>query len=187
MKTVGLNGSPLRDVIAFLSAESKRQDPEGKGVNFYLVSGQASAQRRGDSANGNLTTPVNEAGLGNVLISLSLQDVTFVNALDAIPNASAGLVQFSIEPDGVAFSFRNPANPLPTPLYSRIFHGDTAKMAEARKSVVLHAPESAFFSDSSMVVHASMDHLNAIQNAIEALGVPATNPNQTTSQKAAQQ
>lgn len=161
LKEVFFDGLPLSEVVRFLSEESKKQDPNKKGINFLInpnlddepSSRSAPAAGPGGPGDTGTPAPVDPLGLpvaaaprapaqkvdleGMIIkINPPLQDVRMIDALDAIckvaePIAGRGL-KYIIEDYAVVFSQKNVD---PPQMFTRTFKVDPNTFMQGLQSV----------------------------------------------------
>jgi beta-lactamase regulating signal transducer with metallopeptidase domain len=138
---VKLEGLPLSEVLNFLSDESRKRDPEKKGINFLLnpnpPPSQSSLNASIDPATGlPVAGPMESVDISsiNVKFNLPLRHVTMADVLDAIVRVADRPLQYAVEDYAVIFSLRADATFVPqraeravgpAPLAVRTFHVDT--------------------------------------------------------------
>jgi beta-lactamase regulating signal transducer with metallopeptidase domain len=138
---VKLEGLPLSEVLNFLSDESRKRDPEKKGINFLLnpnpPQNQPSLVPTIDPATGlPVAGPMESVDISsvNVKFNLPLRHVTMADVLDAIVRVADHPLQYTVEDYAVIFSLRADGNYMPArvermiapgPLAVRTFHVDT--------------------------------------------------------------
>src|ERR1051326_5958876 len=140
LNNVAFDNLPLNEVVNYLSNESKKRDPEGKGINFILMpyvgatapgaidpaTGEAIAQSQGN---------IDDLSSVSIRLPLPLNDVRMVDVLDAIIKVADRRIRYSIEEYGV--SFRLTGNePSPSPLFTRSIKVDPGVFAQGLESVV---------------------------------------------------
>jgi Mg-chelatase subunit ChlD len=106
-------GLPLTEVIQSLNDESKKHDPDKRGINFVLAPEQISGSVTStvptgvDPATGLPVAPATGAidlGSASVRIVPELRDVRLADVLDAIVKTSDRPIKYSIQDYGVVFS-----------------------------------------------------------------------------------
>jgi hypothetical protein len=138
---VKFDGLPLSEVLNFLSDESRKRDPEKKGINFLLnpnqPPGQPSLNTSVDPATGlPVAAPIESVDISsiNVKFNLPLRHVTMADVLDAIVRVADHPLQYTVEDYAVILSLRADGNFVPqrvervvgpAPLAVRTFHVDT--------------------------------------------------------------
>jgi RNA polymerase sigma factor (sigma-70 family) len=161
LEAIVFDDSPLSEVAKILKAESKQRDPAGKGINFYLTPKMTNSEVAAGTTNGLEA----DADLEAVSIKLSLKAVRLIDVLDSIPHVASQPIQFSIETNGVAFSFRDPEQT--PPLFMRIMTADPVKVSEVLKIMDLKPPKSASLSGSRLVVRATRVELDQIEAGLQ--------------------
>ncbi len=128
LDTVGpWDGLPLTEVVRFLGDESKKRDPEGRGINFVINPNQQAAapnplapgaapQTVINPVTGLAETavapPTEQVDVRNIQISLSaLTSVSLVDLLDAITTVADHPITYSIRDWGIVFSAKAPEAP----------------------------------------------------------------------------
>ncbi len=140
LDNVVFDNLPLSEVVNYLSNESKKRDPEGKGINFILmpfVSATASGTINPATGGANFQAQDNADELNNVSIRLPvpLNDVRMADVLDAITKVADKRIRYSIE--DYAVSFRLAGNePSASPLFTRRIQVDPGMFAQGLESVV---------------------------------------------------
>ena len=148
---VFFDGVPLPDVVKFLSDESRKLDPERKGLNFLVNSVIRDSPRLGAAATppgGPPAPPLDAAGnpipapaaaaqpvdLDTVLIrtSLPVRDVTLAQLLDILVKCADQPVRVSVEDYAVMFVANNSENP---PLFTRAFRVDPNTFVQGLQGV----------------------------------------------------
>jgi len=136
---VAFDNLRLSEVVNYLRDESKKRDPEGKGINFLMMpyTGEPSPAAI-DPATG-VTVPTTQAeptdiNAVGIRIVPSLDDVRMIDVLDAIIKVADKRIRYSIEDYGV--SFRLAASEGAAPLFSRTFRVDPNTFAQGLESVV---------------------------------------------------
>ena len=105
-ESVAYDGLPLGEVIRLLRDETKKRDPDKKGVNFILI---LNAEPEGPTPVPAPGEPPREAvdpASIQVKISPPLNDVRLVDVLDAVVKVADTPIKYSIEDYGVVFSLR---------------------------------------------------------------------------------
>ncbi|HSU57354.1 MAG TPA: M56 family metallopeptidase [Candidatus Dormibacteraeota bacterium] len=110
---------PLSEVLAFLSQESVKRDPEKKGINFLInPNAPASPMPIGtvDPATGLPVSPTatESVDVGSIAIkfNLPLHHVTMRDALEAVVKVADRPLQYSLEDYGVILSIKGDGPPL---------------------------------------------------------------------------
>lgn len=137
---------PLSEVLKTLRDESKKRDPEQKGINFLINPhsdagiGAAAAPDVNAPPGTTPTAPVPVApttvDLTQVTIKISppLNDVSLADVLDAITKVADVPIKYTIEDYAVVFS---PRPPEAVALYSKQFHVDPNTFVQGLESVQL--------------------------------------------------
>ncbi|MGZ5566153.1 MAG: hypothetical protein ACXWKG_03985, partial [Limisphaerales bacterium] len=137
---------PLSEVLKTLRDESKKRDPEQKGINFLVNPHIDSGVSAGPGPDVNAppgttpTAPVAAApttfDLSQVVIKISppLNDVTLADVLDAITKVADAPIKYTIEDYAVVFA---PRPPEAVALYSKQFHVDPNTFIQGLESVRL--------------------------------------------------
>jgi Flp pilus assembly secretin CpaC/tetratricopeptide (TPR) repeat protein len=125
LSEVVYDGITLGEVLKDLDGQVRRRDPDKRGINFIINSyadvPPTQQVAAGVDANGNplpAPPPAEPLDLHNVVIRLSLRDVTLGHAIDAISKVSDKPIKFSIEEYAVVFTQRSKEEP---ELFTRIF------------------------------------------------------------------
>ena len=132
LDTVGpWDNLPLSEVVRILSDESRKRDPEKKGINFIVNSFLDAAAAPAGPLVTDPTTglPVAPAGpaeavdISSAAIKLNppLNDVRLADVLDAILKVTDKPLKFSIEDYAIVFSFKGHET---QPLFNRTFKVD---------------------------------------------------------------
>jgi hypothetical protein len=146
---VFFDGVPLPDVVKFLGDESRKRDPERKGLNFLINSvirddprpGSALAQVPGapvlDAAGNPVPAPAAApvaADLDSVLIrtSLPVRDVSLAELLDLITKLADSPMRVSVEDYAVVFVVNNSERP---PHFTRVFRVDPNTFVQGLQGV----------------------------------------------------
>jgi beta-lactamase regulating signal transducer with metallopeptidase domain len=139
---VTFDNLPLSEVLKFMSDESRKRDPEKKGINFLIDPNAPQNPAPGvgaiDPATGlPVAAPATEAidiGAVSVRFNIPLRHVTMADVLDAIVRVADKPIQYAVEDYAVIFLLRPEASampamasrePGPTPLTVQTFHVDT--------------------------------------------------------------
>jgi beta-lactamase regulating signal transducer with metallopeptidase domain len=121
-------GTPLQDVVRFLSKEIKARDPDGQGINFLMVPSPTPADDTAASAN-----------LVNVRILLepALVNVRAGDALDAVVRAAERPIRHTLEAYGVVLHDASPADSSrePTQLFTRTFKVEPRTLAAGLEAI----------------------------------------------------
>lgn len=145
MDTVFYDGLPLGEVIRLLNEESKRRDPDKRGINFLINPNEpastavaAPAATAFDPITGLpiAAPPVEEepTDIGAILVKINppLVDLRLADVLDAIVKVAEQPVKYSIEDYAVVFSLRSAE---PAPLYTRTYKVDPNTFWQGLESV----------------------------------------------------
>lgn len=137
---------PLSEVLKTLRDESKKRDPEQKGINFLINphsdAGIGAAAAPDQNAPPG-TTPTAAVPIAPTTVDLSqvtikiappLNDVTLADVLDAITKVADVPIKYTIEDYAVVFS---PRPPEAIALYSKQFHVDPNTFIQGLQSVQL--------------------------------------------------
>lgn len=108
---VSFDGLPLAEVLRFVSEESRKHDPEKKGINFLLKPSVAWAQQPPgvDPTTGlPVAAPVEavDAGATTIKFNLPLRHISMKDLLDAIVKVADRPIEYSLEDYGVVFGVR---------------------------------------------------------------------------------
>jgi hypothetical protein len=102
---------PLSEVLKFLNEESRKRDPEKRGVNFLINPNppQMSSALNIDPATGLSVAVPEVVDLSGVSIkfNMPLRNVTMKDALDAIAKVADRPIEYSLEDYAVVFSLRH--------------------------------------------------------------------------------
>jgi general secretion pathway protein D len=137
-------GLPLSEVIANLSDQAKRRDPEKRGINFIInnntdtpSTGAAAAPTAIDPTTGlpvAAAAPAEQVDIGQISIKIipALTDVRLADVLDAIIKVAERPIKYSIEDYAVVFSLKGRE---PAPLYIRYIKVDPNTFLQGLESV----------------------------------------------------
>ena len=136
---------PLNEVLKTLRDESKKRDPELKGINFLINPHSDAGVSAAPAADVNAppgTVPTaavaapTTVDLSQVTIKISppLNDVTLADVLDAITKVADVPIKYTIEDYAVVFS---PRPPEAVALYSKQFHVDPNTFIQGLEGVRL--------------------------------------------------
>jgi beta-lactamase regulating signal transducer with metallopeptidase domain len=135
---------PLSEVLRHLSEESRKRDPEKKGINFLINPNNptyVSQSALVDPATGlplpaTINEPVDVSEI-TIKFNLSLRNVSMQDLLKAIVKVADQPIQFSLEEYGVVFSlqgqYMKPVT-FPSLLYVRTYRVDTNTIVASLKS-----------------------------------------------------
>jgi type II secretory pathway component GspD/PulD (secretin)/beta-lactamase regulating signal transducer with metallopeptidase domain len=130
LDSVSFDGQPLSEVVRILNAETRKRDPEKRGINFLI---NQSIDRGGAAAttapvlgpDGNpLPAPSPErVDMGAIAIKINppLTNIRLADVLDAIVKVADPPMKYSISDYAILFSLRGRET---TPLYVRTFKVD---------------------------------------------------------------
>lgn len=104
-------GATLGEVIRHLAAETRLRDPDRQGLNFIVVPYAAAPTDR--SARDRSLMDL------RVVLSPALTKVRLADVLDAVVQAAAGPIRYSIEDYGIVFRWASPQDP--EPLFNRTY------------------------------------------------------------------
>jgi general secretion pathway protein D len=128
--SVSFDGQPLSEVVRILNAETRKRDPEKRGINFLVNQsidrgGAAAATAPVLGPDGNpLPAPSPErVDIGAIAIKINppLTDIRLADVLDAIVKVADPPMKYSIEDYAIVFSLRGRET---APLYVRTFKVD---------------------------------------------------------------
>ena len=131
--SVSFDGLPLPEVVLFLADESRKRDPDKRGINFILnqgiVSGtNAAAPTLGPDGHPLPAAPPGQADLNAITIKINppLTNIRLADVLDAIVKVADQPIKYSIEDYAIVFST---VDPKAVPLYVRSFKVDPNALA----------------------------------------------------------
>ena len=110
LNEVTFDGVPLPDVLRFLDEESRKRDPEKKGINFLINPNRTQSTPASviDPQTGQAITlpPAEPMDMYSVVVrfNLPLRNVRLKDVLDAIVRVADKPIEYSIEEYGVLFS-----------------------------------------------------------------------------------
>jgi hypothetical protein len=149
------DGLPLKEVLRWLTEQSKLRDPDKKGINFIFNpnvegGGGAAAAARMNPTTGMLEAPAaggaaETVQASDITIPLTMNDVSFRDALDAMLMVADHPIKYSVEDYGVVVSTK-PAGPEPTTLEMRVFKVDPNTFYEGLLGVSMN---NAFNANNS--------------------------------------
>jgi beta-lactamase regulating signal transducer with metallopeptidase domain/type II secretory pathway component GspD/PulD (secretin) len=162
---VAFDATPLSEVLRFLGDESRKSDPEQRGINFILNQNidsgtSAAAATLGPDGQPLSPGPAEQFDMGSIAINLKypITNIRLADVLDAIVKVADRPIKYSIQDYGVVFSARTRQQS--TPLYVRTFKVDPRTMLEA----LLPAKSKVKTSDVQAVTR-------ALRNYFASLGV----------------
>jgi len=138
----GWDGLPLSEVIKDLGDESRKRDPERKGINFIINPNTEAAAAPAASAIDPATglpipaaAPAEPVDVGATLIKINptLTDVRLADVLDAIIKVADHPIKYSIEDYAVVFSVKSRDA---TPLFVRVFKVDPNTFYQGLEGVI---------------------------------------------------
>jgi beta-lactamase regulating signal transducer with metallopeptidase domain len=137
---IKFDGLPLSEVLNFLADESRKRDPEKKGINFLInpnppqFAGAVSIDpTTGLPVAANAAESIDVSSV-SVKFNMALRHVTIADVLDAIARVADHPIQYDVEDYAVIFSLRPEASIgvpnagrslAPAQLVVRTFHVDT--------------------------------------------------------------
>ena len=130
LDTVKYDGLPLGEVIISLSDESRKRDPEKRGINFIVnqnvdTGGPAAtaAPQLGPDGQPLPAAPAEQVDMSSISIKINppLNDMRLADVLDAIVKVADRPIKYSIEDYAIVFSLKAHEA---TPLYVRTFKVD---------------------------------------------------------------
>jgi len=186
LERIGFDAVPLSDVVRAISADARRLDPEGRGVNIVI--------------NSNVPSPDDgkalDLGESKITINPPFENVRLADALDAILLRADKPLKLSIEDYAVVISLQGQE---PTPLFMREFNLNLAVFTNrlAEKGYVFESPTNptnigaairGFFADAGiklqptngraifyhdrkglLLVRATMDELDKVESLVQSL------------------
>jgi type II secretory pathway component GspD/PulD (secretin)/beta-lactamase regulating signal transducer with metallopeptidase domain len=165
---VAFDATPLSEVLRFLGDESRKGDPEQRGINFILnqntdSGASAAAATLGPDGQPLPPAPAEQVDMGSIAINLKfpLTNTRLADVLDAIVKVANRPIKYSIEDYGVVFSAK-PRQESP-PLYVRTIKVDPNTILEALDGLPL-AKSKVKTSDVQAVTR-------ALRNYFASLGV----------------
>jgi type II secretory pathway component GspD/PulD (secretin)/tetratricopeptide (TPR) repeat protein len=138
---VRYDGLPLGEVILGLSEESRKRDPEKRGVNFIVSqnvdSGGAAAaatSQLGPDGNPLPPAPAEQVDMSAIAIKIvpALTDIRLADVLDAIVKVADRPIKYSIEDYAIVFSLKGRET---VPLYVRTFKVDANTFEQGLQGV----------------------------------------------------
>ncbi len=184
---ISLDNVPVFELVRMLSEETRRRDPEKKGINFLIANVPEEWSKGVDPTTGMPIAPTGPAGvdIGSYPVKLQLRDVRLKDVLDAVTRVVEQPVRYSIEEYGVVISpgpgvaagygmGAGTRGPEPPPSIVRTFRVDP--------STFLGGLESAFgikVGDSKDKVAAAERVREAIREVFRQLGVSRNDPQKT--------
>jgi len=148
LDSVRFEGLPLSEVIINLSDESRKRDPEKRGINFLISQtadsngSQAPLQVQiGPDGNPLPAPPPDTVDIGGIQIKINpaLTDIRLADALDAIIKVAEKPIKYSIEDYAIIFSLKtvelDPTGRPFKPLYVRSYRVDPNTFYQGLSSV----------------------------------------------------
>lgn len=134
---VAYPGIPLGEVVRHLNEESIRLDPEGRGINFLVLSPAATSEANARDPAGAPVAPGNrieEADLENALVRLDppLHDLSLIHALDAITKTAETSIQFAVTDYAVVIWPKTSRDPV---LFQRSFRSSPGVFQQGLEGV----------------------------------------------------
>jgi len=138
----GWDGLPLSEVIKDLGDESKRRDPDKRGINFIInpnadaaAAAQATAIDPTTGLPAAAPAPSEPVDVGGTLVKINpaLADVRLADVLDAIIKVADKPIKYSIEDYAVVFSVKSREA---VPLFVRSFKVDPNTFMQGLESVI---------------------------------------------------
>jgi len=122
---ISFTNATLAEVVSILNEQTTRHDPDNEGVLFTI---DKQAKKPGTA----------EMNPSQVKIDLrpELKNVRLLDVLEAITKSSDGPIEYSIQDDGIAFSFRGVEV---GPLHTRAFKIDTNALYTRLDQLGLHS------------------------------------------------
>jgi len=190
------NRRPLSEVIQELNQLTTRLASDKTAIHFFTADSSNGGQPVIDPNTG---LPAEGAGskgvdMDSVTVSFSraLTNLTLANVLDVIVMTANKPIQYSVSGEGIVFSPKMEA----PQLFSRTFQVDAHGFPDALRNITglqtnsvstmarslfskcgvdLEPPESVFYTDrlGLLFVRATMEHLDTIERAIQALNLVA--------------
>lgn len=140
LNEVKFEGLPLLEVVKYLQEESKKRDPEGRGINFLISTtldavNQQALPQFDQFGQPIVSAPVEPIDVNNVVVRLSpgLYDVRLADALHAIALTAEQPIKYSVEEYAIVFSQKLPE---PAQLHTRQYRVDPNTFVQGLESVV---------------------------------------------------
>ena len=130
---------PLGEVVRSLNEETRKRDPEKKGINFIISTnvgaGVSATPGQVDPTTHLPAAPVEAVDMSAIAIKINpaLMDVSLAELLDAIVKVADKPIKYSIENYAVVFSLKSHET---SPLYVREFKVDPNTFKQGLESVV---------------------------------------------------
>jgi len=138
LKEIAFDAVPLSEVLKALSTETRKLDPEKRGINFLI------------NASASTAAPSDDVGATIVTIKRPLTDITLRQALDAVIKCADRPIKYSVEDYAVVFSAK--ARETPT-LHTRWFKVDPEAFAKGLQGVTGFKLENTGGVGGEGVVH----------------------------------
>lgn len=192
---------PLSEVVRLLCDESRKRNPEKRGINFIISPAMPSGAQI-DPTTGLPKTPAARPGINLAALPITIQpalhDVNLREALEAIIKASPQPITYAVEDYGIMIKV---AETNVVPLFTRTFKVDTNEFARAlgmvgpvaatnfhaahrdffsSLGVDLEAPgKSLFYGDrrGTLFVRATLADLDIIEQALSVMNAPVPQVN----------
>lgn len=132
--SVNYDGLPLSEVVRNLQEESKRRDPDKRGINFIIAPNADTAAAPIATTPGAFATdpatglpiapsalPAEPVDMNSISIKAAVNNVRLQDVLDIIVKVADRPIKYSIENYGVVFTLKAPEA---TPLHTRTFKVD---------------------------------------------------------------
>jgi hypothetical protein len=108
---VAFDGLPLAEVLRFVSDESRKHDPEKKGINFLIKPNVGWPQSPAIDPTSGLPTPAAvsepiDVGATAIKFNLPLRHISMKDLLDAIVKVADRPIEYALEDYGVVFAIR---------------------------------------------------------------------------------
>ena len=131
IKEVFYNNLPLSEVIKLLRDESRKEDPDKVGINFFINPSAAALDPKSSSTNLNTVT---------IKVNPSLVDLRLADVLDLIVKVADHPIKYTIEDYAIIFSSRTPE---PQPLFTRTFKVDPTNFLKGLEKETILKPTNA--------------------------------------------
>ncbi|HON07504.1 MAG TPA: hypothetical protein PLW02_05315, partial [Verrucomicrobiota bacterium] len=141
LNEVFYDGLRLEDVVKNLSDESKKRDPDKKGINI-LLSANADPQKQSggtnqiDPATGMPLPPPEPVNINDIQVKINpaLSDLRLIDVLEILTKVTSPKIKYSIEDYAVILSFKSDEA---EPLYTRVFKVDANTFIQGLQNVTL--------------------------------------------------
>ncbi|HWQ92521.1 MAG TPA: M56 family metallopeptidase, partial [Clostridia bacterium] len=187
---------PLGEVVQQLTEQSRKQDPEGNGVRFTILTQGTNSDGRIDPSTG-LPTPAQVNGqsdIASTLVSVRplLSQAKLVDVVEAIVKSANPPLKWTVSEDGVSFAAK--AENEPARLHTRIIKVDPDTFSSGLRNVLgltgptdsktiqqnardffasigveLMPPKSIFFNylEGAILVRGTLQDIDAIEAAVQ--------------------